>query len=81
MSGLLWHGERGEISLVIKHVTFPWRGERRRRGVGMTWGLILAQEIPCQLRSVKEMCCLGNDLLLLELSEDTKKKLGKETQL
>lgn len=26
MSGLLWHGERGEISLVIKHVTFPWRG-------------------------------------------------------
>lgn len=49
-------------------------GKEEEARVGMTWGLILAQEIPCQLRSVKEMCCLGNDLLLLE------KKLEKDTR-
>lgn len=50
-------------------------GKEEEARVGMTWGLILAQEIPCQLRSVKEMYCLGNDLLLLE------KKLEKDTHL
>lgn len=56
-------------------------GKEEEARVGMTWGLILAQEIPCQLRSAKEMRCLGNDLLLLELSQDTEKKFGNDTDL
>lgn len=52
-------------------------GKEEEARVGMTWGLILAQEIPCQLTSVKKMCCLGNDLLLLEFSEDAKKILER----
>lgn len=56
-------------------------GKEEEARVGMTWGVILAQEIPCQLRSAKEMRCLGNDLLLLELSQVTKKKFRNDAQL